>query len=54
VIVNKLIAFNKIPLSHKNIWKDELVEILVEASCHPYPNLYDEIKKYCESKEAQL
>jgi hypothetical protein len=47
VIVNKLIAFNKIPLSHKNIWKDELVEILVEASCHPYPNLYDEIKKYC-------
>ena len=51
VIVNKLIAFNKIPLSHKNIWKDELIEILVETSCHPYPNLYDEIKKYCESTD---
>ncbi len=51
VIVNKLIAFNKIPLSHKNIWKDELVEILVETFCHPYPNLYDEIKKYCENTD---
>jgi ribosomal protein L31 len=43
---------NKIPLSHKNIWKGELIEILVEASCHPYPNLYDEIKKYCENTDS--
>lgn len=50
-VVNKLVAFNKIPLSHKNIWKDEVTEILVETSCNPYPNLYDEIGVYCEEKD---
>jgi hypothetical protein len=50
-VVNKLVAFNKIPLSHKNIWKVEITEILVETCCNPYPNLYDEIGTYCEEKD---
>jgi hypothetical protein len=37
------IAYNKINISLKNIWKNEIIEVLVETSCNPYPNLYDEL-----------
>lgn len=50
-IADILVAFNKITLPHKNIWKNQITKVLVETSCNPYPNLYDEIGVYCEEKD---
>jgi hypothetical protein len=50
-VVLKLVAYNKINISLKNIWKNEIIEVLVETSCNPYPNLYDEIGTYCKEKD---
>ena len=50
-IVLKLVAYNKLHISLKNIWKNEIIEVLVETCCNPYPNLYDEIKTYCKEKD---